>query len=102
MPSAVPAPCASSSNRRVSSSQVNSSSFGGSQLITCPLIGGTATLVNRNTSRAPGVNAPSIVVGNHAARCSDSVSARQTFSGGCGSSRVNRTVTVPSPRSSVP
>ena len=38
-------------------------------------------------SGAPARYSPSIVVGNQVARCSSSVNARQTFSGGCASNR---------------
>src|SRR5207244_6178514 len=49
---------------------------------------GPSPLRNTKRSSAPVARSPSMSVGNQGARCSGSVSARHTFSGGWGSLRV--------------
>src|SRR5438067_325801 len=51
-------------------------------VIILPAIVGPSPLRNTKRSSAPGARSPSMSVGNQAARCSGSVSARHTFSGG--------------------
>ena len=80
---------AASSMRIVSVPQVNSTSVGGSNASTAPSNARSSLPAGTKRSRAPAAKSGCMPSGNQCARCSASVTARQTFSTGWRSVRTN-------------
>ena len=73
-----PDPSGSSSKRRMSSAQRSSMSDGGSKASISPSKGSPSDSRKEKWSGAPAARGPSMVVGNHPARCASSVRALHT------------------------